>query len=290
MLHRNLVFPLLVCASLSAQWNNSIDERRATIRGGGGDSGKCTIEVQVDGVVEVEILGELGRLRTVSGTPASWRRFECNNAMPVNPSDFRFKGVDGRGRQELVRSPGNRRPAVIRIEDPKGGSEGYTFDIEWRGSGSPGSGWGGVGGSGSGWGGSGGSSGSGSGWGGSGNSGSGWGGSGGSGWGGSANELRYSGNGSGTFSNANGMRDDLRGSRVFIDRNGNVDVTFRTSQSGNVVLKGRVINVNGDRINADMSGNGISGRMALFTNGPNRVREIQMNGNSPVRFDLRWRE
>jgi hypothetical protein len=53
--------------------------------------------------------------------------------MPTRPYDFRFRGVDGRGRQDLVRDPGNGGVAVVRIEDRKGGREGYTFDIMWRG-------------------------------------------------------------------------------------------------------------------------------------------------------------
>jgi len=54
--------------------------------------------------------------------------------MPRNPVNFRFQGIDGRGNVQLVRDPqGGRGPAVVRIEDPKGGSEGYTFDLEWSG-------------------------------------------------------------------------------------------------------------------------------------------------------------
>ena len=108
---------------------------RAQIRGGG-DHGKCTIEVDVDGVAEIEIQGDQGRMRTISGNPAGWRRMVCNEPMPQNPQGFRFSGVDGRGRQTLLRDPSsNRGVAVVRIEDPQGGHEGYTFDIEWRGAG-----------------------------------------------------------------------------------------------------------------------------------------------------------
>jgi hypothetical protein len=105
----------------------------ANIRGGGGN-GKCTFEVEVDDVAEVEIRGDQGYLRTISGSPARWRRLDCNQPLPSAPNDFRFQGVDGRGRQELVRDPNsNRGVAVNRIEDPKNGSEGYTGDIIWRG-------------------------------------------------------------------------------------------------------------------------------------------------------------
>jgi hypothetical protein len=110
----------------------------ANIRGGGGD-GKCTFEVEVGGVAEVEIRGDQGYVRTISGSPARWRRLDCNQPLPAAPNDFRFKGIDGRGRQDLVRDPNsNRGAAVIRIEDSKGGREGYTGDIMWRGgSGNP---------------------------------------------------------------------------------------------------------------------------------------------------------
>ena len=75
-------------------------------------------------------------MRTLSGNPAGWRRMECNQPLPQNPQGFHFSGVDGRGRQTLLRDPSsNRGVAVVRIEDPQGGHEGYTFDIEWRGAG-----------------------------------------------------------------------------------------------------------------------------------------------------------
>jgi hypothetical protein len=112
-----------------------VESRRASIRRGGGDGGKCTIEVVVDDAAEVEVSGDMGRLRTLAGSQATWRRFECSGPLPRNPADFRFVGIDGRGRVSLVGDPrGGRGVAVVRIEDPKGGREGYTFDLEWRGS------------------------------------------------------------------------------------------------------------------------------------------------------------
>jgi hypothetical protein len=112
-------------------------ERRATMRGGSPDRGKCTIEVVVDGAAEVEVRGDSAVLRNLAGQPPQWRRFECTGPMPANPANFRFSGVDGRGRQTLVRDPRNGGGAVVRIEDPGNGSEGYTFDLTWS-SGYPG--------------------------------------------------------------------------------------------------------------------------------------------------------
>jgi hypothetical protein len=110
-------------------------QRRAEIRGSGNpNQGKCTIEVVVDGAAEVEIRGDNAVLRNLSGQPPQWRRFECTGVMPPNPAEFRFAGVDGRGRQELVRDPRNGGTAVVRIEDRDNGAEGYTFDIMWGGN------------------------------------------------------------------------------------------------------------------------------------------------------------
>jgi hypothetical protein len=51
--------------------------------------------------------------------------------MPQQPPNFSFAGVDGRGRQTLVRDPRNGGVAVIEIEDKDSGAEGYTFDLMW---------------------------------------------------------------------------------------------------------------------------------------------------------------
>src|SRR5438445_5478473 len=130
---RCIVFAATI-AALATAVSAQQSQRRATMVGGGDrDHGKCTIEVVVDGAADVDIRGDQGVIRNLSGQPAQWRRFECTGPLPANAPGFRFAGVDGRGRQQLVREPRNGSPAVIRIEDPQGGSEGYTFDIFWGG-------------------------------------------------------------------------------------------------------------------------------------------------------------
>jgi hypothetical protein len=108
--------------------------RRAALTGGGDQrNGQCTVEVIVDGAAEVEIRGANGLLRNLSGQAPQWRRFECTGMLPQNPSDFRFMGVEGRGRQELVAAPQNGSAAVVRIEDPEAGASGYAFQLTWNG-------------------------------------------------------------------------------------------------------------------------------------------------------------
>jgi hypothetical protein len=128
---------LAVGATLASGVFAQNSQRPATMVGGGSqERGKCTVEVVVDSAAQVEIRGATATLRTLSGQPAQWRRFECTAAMPSNPPNFRFSGVDGRGSQQLVRSPDNGGVAVVQIEDKDGGAEGYTFDITWGSGGS----------------------------------------------------------------------------------------------------------------------------------------------------------
>jgi hypothetical protein len=137
---RNKIFlaPLAVAClmPLHAQTTN----RRADIVGGGNaNEGRCTVEVTVDGAAEIQLRGDTAVMRNLNGQPPQWRRFQCSSPIPANPANFRFSGVDGRGRQELVQDPRNGGAAVVRIEDRDNGSEGYTFDISWN-SGGPGGG------------------------------------------------------------------------------------------------------------------------------------------------------
>ena len=123
---------IAVFASIAGSGGAQTYSRRATPMGGvSTDRGKCTIEVVVDGAAEVEVRGDTANLRNLAGQPPQWRRFECSGPLPPNPVDFRFAGVDGRGRQQLVQDPRNGGVALARIEDPQSGSEGYTFDLFW---------------------------------------------------------------------------------------------------------------------------------------------------------------
>jgi hypothetical protein len=134
--YQNRRFLIIVAGAFAAiggtASGQTIPRKASSAPGGGPDRGKCTIEDVVDGAAEVEVRGGNAILRNLAGQPAQWRRFECTGGgIPGNPPNFRFIGVDGRGSQELVRGPQNGGAAVVRIQDPQGGSEGYTFDLTW---------------------------------------------------------------------------------------------------------------------------------------------------------------
>jgi len=252
-------------------------ERRANIQGGGGDSGKCTIEVEVDGTATLEIRGDRAWLRTNQGERATWRRFDCNGILPRNPSDFRFRGIDGRGRQDLVRDPrSNGGTAVVRIQDTAGGREGYTFDIEWRGFGGDG-GYPppGPGGPGGGWG---------------------WSGYWDNGWG---DEIRYQGVGQGEFYAEGGQHYRIRRVEVIVQRrDGSVVVNLDASNSPDTLrFRGRIQRAQRGMVHADLRlasnwgrVNNADGIMNIALNN-GRVNELNMDGRSgPRRFTVRWRD
>ena len=83
----SLVMSLFATASAQSAM---IDARMS----GGGGNGKCTFEVSVQGSAEVQIRGSQGRLVTLSGSPAQWRRLDCNQPLPSNPANFKFYDVE----------------------------------------------------------------------------------------------------------------------------------------------------------------------------------------------------
>jgi hypothetical protein len=261
----------MVAAVAPALAQRQVFERRAEIRGQRGDEGKCTIEVDVDDVAEVQIAGDRAWIHTMSGQPATFRRFVCSAPLPRNPYEFRFEGIDGRGRQTLVQEPRNGGRAIVRIEDPKGGREGYTFDLIWRGAttASPGPGGGdrpGYGGDRPGYGGDR------------------PGGFGGGRW---NDEVTFRGRGEGFYRNNRGANDRLFDCDVSISRGGEVRVTFQTEAGSALTLDGRVTRNNGDEVFADMSGGGVAGGMRIRFD-RRRVREVNMSGTGRMRFELRW--
>lgn len=104
--------------------------------------GRCRIRVRIDDDSDVELRGDQVRIRVLRGRPGRDEGSECNAPLPTSGyiRNFRFRGMEGRGNPRLVQEPdrGNYYVAVVNVQDPKGGDEGYTFELtwEWDGSGS----------------------------------------------------------------------------------------------------------------------------------------------------------
>lgn len=107
------------------------------ITGGDSASGRCIVRIMVDDVVNVRIGNGRILVQTLQGRDSRDDGSECSSLLQNgrNLSDFRFRGIDGRGEVRLQSDPRQdpRGEAVIYIRDSKGGDEGYTFEVTWQG-------------------------------------------------------------------------------------------------------------------------------------------------------------
>lgn len=112
------------------------------ITGGDSTSGRCIVRIMVDDVVNVRIGNGRILVQTLQGRDSRDDGSECSSLLQNgrNLSDFRFRGIDGRGEVRLQSDPRQdpRGEAVIFIRDSKGGDEGYTFEVSWQGDSSNG--------------------------------------------------------------------------------------------------------------------------------------------------------
>lgn len=132
--HIIAVFGITLLADLLAPALVHAQSMRAAIIGGARDGGACTVQVSVDGAAQVEINGDAGFLRTLSGQPAAWQRFQCSAPLPNIPGELWLSNIRGRGTIRLIEGPrGGGGRAVIRIDDPQGGRATYGFEVSWRG-------------------------------------------------------------------------------------------------------------------------------------------------------------
>ena len=106
MYNRIFSMAIALAAVAAAQ---PMPQRAAIVGGGNPNVGQCTITVVVDGQAEIEIRGGNASMRDLGGAPPQWRAFECTAAMPPNPANFQFAGLNGRGHQNLIAEPRSRR-------------------------------------------------------------------------------------------------------------------------------------------------------------------------------------
>jgi hypothetical protein len=100
------------------------------------NQGYCAIRLWVDDEVNVFVQGGTITFENVRGQRSRDAGTECSQPMPrgTSLSDFQFKGIDGRGRVELIEEPMPRNGfrAWVRILDSKGGGEEHHFRLSWR--------------------------------------------------------------------------------------------------------------------------------------------------------------
>jgi hypothetical protein len=131
--NHSLLLSFVALVALTATGTAQTRYRRAAFVGASDPSeGRCTVSVLVDGAADVEIRGDSAALRTITGPPPQWQRFECTGPLPYSPADLRIRAIEGNGRMTLTHDSSNGNVAVVRINNYDPGDQLYTFDVYWR--------------------------------------------------------------------------------------------------------------------------------------------------------------
>ncbi len=115
-----------------APWD---DDRHGNRRDDDFDGGAAfRWEGKVDIGAVIEISGDQHRVEDLGGRGIQERRARFTEPLPERDLAVSLRKIDGRGRVELLETPsaGNGYKAVVRIDDPKGGSDIYQFELTWR--------------------------------------------------------------------------------------------------------------------------------------------------------------
>jgi hypothetical protein len=102
--------------------------------GGRRDAGALRFSAAVDAVVEVRIRGRRVDYVTRSGQEVQNVRFDVRGAgLPAYAVPLDVRRFAGRGNVYIAQYPRdwNNWTAVIRIDDSRGGADGYDFDLRW---------------------------------------------------------------------------------------------------------------------------------------------------------------
>lgn len=88
----------------------------------------------VDAVVRIRIKGRSATVNTVSGRTPTGVNYDFFEALPNRPVNVSVRRRDGRGRVEIIEQPDrqNNYTAVIEIRDDRGGTDFYSFELDWN--------------------------------------------------------------------------------------------------------------------------------------------------------------
>lgn len=105
-------------------------------------SGTVTWSGRVDDKLEIVISGRSVSYRNISGNKPTDINYRFSETMPSENMNIRVIRRTGRGSVTVSQSPNrvNGYAAVIRIDDPNGGSDRYEFEMRWDTNGNNGNG------------------------------------------------------------------------------------------------------------------------------------------------------
>lgn len=89
---------------------------------------------EVDGTDEILIRGNKVRVEHLKAQPIQSQDHRFSEPLPDRDVHLRLVKVKGRGKVRLVQEPNswNDYTAKVRIDDSKGGSDDYEFELHWR--------------------------------------------------------------------------------------------------------------------------------------------------------------
>jgi hypothetical protein len=101
--------------------------------GGTRPTGRMRWRGRVDDEVEIHLQGGSAEVRTVSGAPSTGGPGQFTTPLPAQAVNVQVTKRRGRGSVEVVQQPArsNGFTAVVRVRDPKGGSDDYDFEVMW---------------------------------------------------------------------------------------------------------------------------------------------------------------
>ncbi len=118
-----------IARELNAGSRGGIDNPRT----GNRVTGRMRWRGRVDDRTQIFVQGSNATPKPVSGSPVSNAVFNFTSPLPQRPVTVEVTKTKGRGTVEVVQQPSrsNGFTAVIEINDPKGGSEEYEFELVW---------------------------------------------------------------------------------------------------------------------------------------------------------------
>lgn len=104
------------------------------ITGGSSAEGRCTLRVRVDHEAELNLRGDLLRLRTFHGESVADSGSQCSMPLRRGITAFKLTKTSGRGDVRLAEEPSARNGwrAVIGVHDAKSGLSEYAIELNWR--------------------------------------------------------------------------------------------------------------------------------------------------------------
>ena len=107
---------------------------QVSITGESGAAGHCTLRVWVDHEAELNLRGDLLRLRTFHGESVADSGSQCSMPLGRGVTAFKLTKTSGRGDVRLAEEPSARNAwrAVIGVHDAKSGPSEYAIELAWR--------------------------------------------------------------------------------------------------------------------------------------------------------------